>query len=257
MGLVAQERQTQIIDYLQIEKKATVAALAHLLVVSEATVRRDLSELEHSGRILKTYGGAILSDSTLFEVSYQERLSKQVAEKQRIGTFAATLVRPGNSVFLDSGTTTSRVAEHLRDQDELTVVTNSLTVAQSLGPCSGVKLYLTGGLYRPSSMDLLGPVMMQSLASFAVDIAFLSVDGFHSEHGISASDQGEAEAARAAMRIAKRVVVVADSTKGEKRAFAMISQFQGTRIDLIVTDTNLRKGAADALRRLGIRVEMV
>ncbi|MCA9449524.1 MAG: DeoR/GlpR transcriptional regulator, partial [Candidatus Omnitrophica bacterium] len=113
MGLVEQERQSLLLEYLKEAKKASVSDLSKDFNVSEATIRRDLTKLERLGFLVKTYGGAILSNSTQYEFSYNERLSRHVEEKERIGKFAATLVKPGESVFLDSGTTTLQIGRHL------------------------------------------------------------------------------------------------------------------------------------------------
>lgn len=255
MGLLAQERQGNIMEHLQAERKASVADLVGRFAVSEATVRRDLTELEKQGKVVKTYGGAILAEASQIEFSFQDRLSQRVDEKRRIGAHAAALVKSGDAVFLDSGTTTSQVAENLKDRDEITVVTNSLVIAQMLGACHGIRLYIVGGQYRPFSMDMLGPVLNETLKQFAVDIAFLSVDGFHADTGLYASDPGEAEAARAAIGISKRVVIVADSSKGGKKAFAHIGSFEG--IDRVVSDKELAHPLREALERAAVLVELV
>ncbi|MEI7633719.1 MAG: DeoR/GlpR family DNA-binding transcription regulator [bacterium] len=253
--MIAQERQSNIIEHLIVARKAPVIELVEKFKVSEATIRRDLTDLEKQGRVIKTYGGAIISETAQLEVSYKDRLSQNADQKRRIGASAAALINPGESVFLDSGTTTTQAAENLRDKENLTVVTNSLVIASMLGHCSGIRLYVPGGTYRPTSMDLLGPIMIETLRKFAVDTAILSVDGFHPDYGLSASDHREAEAAKAAMSIAKRVIIVADSTKGERRAFASIGGFE--HIGRIISDSDLRPSVCDNLRRLGVMVDLV
>ncbi len=255
MGLTDLERQGRILGFLQDNKKATVTELAERLEVSEATIRRDLGKLEKQGHILKTYGGALIVQPTQFEFSYNERLSQHVKEKKAIGACAAGLIQPGNSVLLDSGTTVLRIAEALQDSVGLTVVTTGLPVILKLASNPNIQLYAVGGLFRAKSHDFVGPTLVSNLAMYTVDIAFLSVDGFHPEAGLSASDHSTADAVRAALRIAKRSIVVADSSKGGKRAFARIAAID--EVDMIISDSKLDPSVAEAVQRAGVELMLV
>ncbi len=254
MGLIEQSRQAAILAFLKQEKKGTVAQLAQKFDASEATIRRDLTKLESQGHLVKTYGGALITTSTQFEFSYNERLSKNVKAKKRIGAYAASLVKPGDSILLDSGTTTLQIALNLKHLNDLTVVTNALPIVQELAPCPGIKVYLPGGCYRPKSQDLVGPTLVNTLSHFSVDIAFLSVDGFHTQHGLSASDTSEAEVVQSSIRIAKQSIVAADHSKAQKRAFAWICPID--QVDLLISDSELDKQVMEELIQAGIRVEL-
>ncbi len=255
MGLTDIERQGRILALLQESKKATVAELAERLEVSQATIRRDLGKLEKQGHILKTYGGALMVQPTQFEFSYNERLSQRVKEKKAIGAYAAGLIQPGDSVLLDSGTTVLRIAEALQDSVGITVVTTGLPVILKLAGNPSIQLYSVGGLFRAKSHDFVGPTLVAQMAMYTVDVAFLSVDGFHPETGLSASDHSTAEAVRAALRIAKRSIVVADSSKGGKRAFARIAALED--VDMIISDTKLDSSVAEGVRRAGVELVLV
>lgn len=254
MGFAEENRQASILTYLRQEKKASVAHLSQMFDASEATIRRDLSKLERKGHLIKTYGGALLSTSTQFEFSYNERLLKNVREKKRIGALAAQMVKPGESIFLDSGTTALQIAVNLKHHQDLTVITNAVPIVQELAASIGIRLYLLGGCFRPKSQDLIGPILIKNLANFAVDIAFLSVDGFHIDHGLSASDLSEAEVVQAALKVSKQSVVVADHSKANKRAFAWICPFED--IHLLISDSDLDRQLVDELRQRDIEVEL-
>jgi len=255
MGLADRERQLNILDLLQKRRTASVAFLARRFGVSGATIRRDLMKLQDRGHITKTYGGAIVSPSTQSEFSHNQRLTRNIREKQRIGKCAAERIQPGSSIFLDSGTTALQIAENLKERNLVTVVTNGLTIAQTLGSSEGIQLYVVGGRYRPVSCDMVGPTLIAALRRFAVDIAFISVDGFDPEYGMSAADHAEAEVARAAMGIANQKIIIADSSKGRKRAFAWICSI--SEIDGVISDTALSKQVVEELTQAGVEVELV
>ncbi|MCA9418740.1 MAG: DeoR/GlpR transcriptional regulator, partial [Candidatus Omnitrophica bacterium] len=250
-----QERQSLLLEYLKEAKKASVSDLSKDFNVSEATIRRDLTKLERLGFLVKTYGGAILSNSTQYEFSYNERLSRHVEEKERIGKFAATLVKPGESVFLDSGTTTLQIGRHLTHLSDLTIVTAGLAIVQELGSHENLKVFVLGGAYRPHSQDLVGPTLIRTLMDFSVDIAFLSVDGFDPNHGLSAADPNEAETVRAANRIASRSVVVCDSSKAGKKAFARICEID--EVDMIITDSGLSPDLKERIDKMNTTLKVI
>lgn len=255
MGLIEQERQANILAFLKKERKATVSDLADRFNASESTLRRDLSKLEKEGHLHKTYGGAILSESTQFEPTHKERLLKQVNQKKRIGSYAAQMVKPASCILLDSGTTTLQITKHLNHITDLTVITYAIPIVQELGHREGIQLYMLGGLYRPKSQDVMGPVLNSTLSNFSVDIAFLSVDGFDPQFGLSAADPNEAEALQAARKIANKTVVVADSTKGGKRAFSWICSIED--IDMIISDNALDKELVEEIEQAQVKVKLV
>jgi DeoR/GlpR family transcriptional regulator of sugar metabolism len=252
MGVADQERQAGIVEYLQEVNKASVAELAKNFTASEATIRRDLTKLERQGHIFKIYGGARISK---FELSYQERLSKHTTEKKRIGLYAANLVKPDSSILLHSGTTTQKIAENLKQHQNLTVVTSGISILQELATCENICVYLLGGHYRPQTQDLVGSILIDNLKHFAVDIAFLSVDGFDPAYGLSAIDPDQAVVIRDSIKIAKKKIVVADSSKGNRRSLAKICPIE--EVDMLISDTGLHKDVVQELKKKGVAVELV
>lgn len=255
MGLSDLKRQQAIVQTLKEKKRVAVAELAVAFEVSESSIRRDLTILEQKGLAKKIYGGAVPPAFAQHELSYQERLTRNIREKNAIATYAVGLVRAEQTLFLDSGTTAVQIAQRLPEDMGLTVVTCGLAIAEALGGHNGVSLFLLGGRYRPASRDLVGPTLVTAIKTLAVDIAFLSVDGFHPAFGLSTTDHELAEAVRAAMSIAQQKVVVSDSSKGGRRAFAKICPLDG--VDLIITDKRLSKSLYEEIRRAGTEIVLV
>lgn len=254
MGLADLERQAEILEYLRKNQKATVSELSELFNSSKSTIRRDLARLEEQYHIYKTYGGAVWTQSTQSELPHDDRLTRRLREKKRIASFAASLIEPNCSILLDSGTTVLQLVDNIRDRDNLTVVTNGLNIANKLSD-SRLNIYVLGGRLRPQSQDFYGPVLMAALPNFAVEIAFLSVDGFHPQRGLSASDHNTAEVVRGMMQVAKKRVVLADSSKGGRRAFAQICAID--EVDMIISDNGMDPKLAEELRQLGIEIHLV
>ena len=254
MGLADLERQTEILDYLRKNQKATVSELSEMFNSSKSTIRRDLANLEKQYSIHKTYGGALLTQSTKTEPTHDDRLSRHLREKKKIAGYAATLIEPNCSIMVDSGTTVLQLVDIIKDCENLTIVTNGLTIVNKLNE-SRASVYLLGGRLRAQSQDFYGPVLMASLPNFAVEIAFISVHGFHPQRGLSASDHNTAEVVRGMIQVAKKRIVLADSSKGGQRAFAHICSCN--EIDMIISDSNLDPKIADELREMGVDVRLV
>ncbi len=255
MGLSDLERQDTIAQILKERKKVTVTELAEKFGISESSVRRDLLKLERKGQAKKVYGGAIVASSTQQEFDYNERLHRNIGRKSAIASFAVSLVKPGQALLLDSGTTALQIAQRLPEGMGITVVTNGLAIAEVLSGRRGMTLFLLGGRYRPSSRDLVGPTLIAAINQFSVDIAFLSVDGFHPVHGLSTTDHELAEVVQAAMSIAEKKVVVSDSSKGGHRGFASICPIN--EVDMIISDKHLDKELCDEIIQAGTEVVLV
>lgn len=255
MGLSDIERQEAIAQILKEKKKVTVSELARRFGLSESSIRRDLTRLEQKGQAKKVYGGAILASTTQHEPNYQERLSRRLREKSAIAEYAVKMLRPEQAILLDSGTTAMQIALRLPQNMNLTVVTNGLAIFEALCKHKGLSLFMLSGRYRPSSRDLVGPMLVNAVKQFAVDIAFLSVDGFDAEYGLSTTDHEVAEVTQAAMSIATQCVVVCDSSKGGRRAFAKICPINN--VDLIISDKHLDREVCNGIRKAGVDVVLV
>lgn len=254
MGVADTVRRQGILKCINTNRRAAVRELAEQFKVSEATIRRDLLKLQQEGLLVKTYGGAVSSERAGFEFSFKEKLGRRAAEKEAIGRLAAELVDEGDTVMLDSGTTTLRLAAHLKHKKHITVVTNALCVVDELSGAPDIQLFILCGQLRRRTLDVAGPTVVSSIRGFNVDKAFLAVDGIDMGTGLTAADVFSAEVCRAMIRASRKVIVVADSSKFGRRAFAQIESI--TAVDMLVTDTGLRDEDRQRLEEMGIQVRL-
>jgi DeoR/GlpR family transcriptional regulator of sugar metabolism len=208
------------------------------------TIRRDLNALEGQAHILRTHGGAMLSEKMILEFDYRARREANAAAKHSIAMAARKLVTSGQRLILDTGTTALELATLLKDGLKLTVITPSLAVASELQHAAGVEVILLGGVIREGSPDLTGPLTEHGLNLFAADIAFQGADGIGTDGSIYNSDLRLARVDQIMRQVAGRCCVLADHTKIGVTALAR----SGTLADVDVFITS--QGApADVLRR--------
>ncbi|MBA2740087.1 MAG: DeoR/GlpR transcriptional regulator [Nocardioidaceae bacterium] len=245
--MLAQQRQTMILEVVRENGAARVADLVAQFGVSDMTIRRDLDVLARRGWLDKVHGGATmpLAGST-DEPGFAEKSLRELAEKQGIAHTAAALVRPGQAVGLSAGTTTWTLAQALLDVAGLTVVTNSPPVAEVFHTAgrSDQTVVLTGGVRTPSDA-LVGPVAVGSLASINLDTVFLGTHGMEVRSGFSAPNFLEADTNRALIRAARRLVVVADHTKWGVVGIATVAPLE--QADVLVSDPQLSREARTRL----------
>src|SRR5690349_24381003 len=181
--MLAAERRRLIAESIRSRGVVSVAATAEELGTTEITVRRDLRSMERDGLLVRTHGGAMLATTTGHEPSYSEKAQQAGAEKAAIARLALEMIRPGDSIVLGPGTTTLALARLLVHSPELTVVTNSLLVAQALMEAPRVEVILTGGTLRRSIHALVGPAAEESVRALRASKAFISGNGFTAEIG--------------------------------------------------------------------------
>ncbi len=235
--MYAPERQQSILDLTRAEGRVEVLGLAERLGVTPETVRRDLTALERRGLVRRVHGGALPVERLESEVNLHTRMSKASTEKQRIARRALEEIPTGGSVLLDSGTTTLAIAEQLPADLDLTVVTNSVTIAAVLHGHPGVRLNMLGGRVRSRTGAAVGVWLEHSLTDVCVDVAFLGTNGYAVERGMTTPDQVESAAKRAMAQAARRVVVVSDSTKA-----GQVHLHRFLRVDevaMLITDDGL------------------
>jgi DeoR/GlpR family transcriptional regulator of sugar metabolism len=251
--MLAHQRQDRILEHVRLHGGVRVSDLVDLLGVSDMTIRRDIAELAAQGLLARVHGGAsALSGRATDEPGFAAKSSLNM---NAIAAEAAALVTPGSSVAISGGTTTWAVASHLRSIPDLTVVTNSVPVADLLHNLARTDLtvILTGGVRTPSD-SLVGPVAVASLSALHVDWLFLGVHGIDPVAGLTTPNLEEAETDRALIAAARRVVVTADSSKWGVVALSSMS-----RLDAIgqwITDDGLDQAAHDLATSLGVRVTM-
>ena len=255
MTTLARQRQQEILDQIRRDGGVRVSALVDTLGVSDMTVRRDITQLADRGLVVRVHGGATLADApqSNFEPRFDTKLGEQHEEKLAIARLAAGLVRPGSSVALSGGTTTLAVAEQLREVADLTVVTNSLPVADALHEPDrrDRTVVLTGGTRTPSNA-LVGPVAVAALRDLHVGMLFLGVHGFSRRTGCTSPNMVEAATNKALIAAAGKTVVVADHTKLRLVGLSTIVPLD--EVDVLVSDSRLaqedRSALADDVGRL-------
>ena len=245
------QRRLQISELVRQHGSVQVAALADRFGVSLQTVRKDLRYLAERGVMARAYGGAI--DSSVVggippEPNYEVKRTEHLDEKRRIGVRAAALVKPGDTVVLDSGTTAIQLAEALPDI-ELTVVTNDFGVLGTLASKHNINLVMLGGELRRRNMAFYGGLTVEALEDLHVDMLFLGVDGFDLERGITTHYEPEALLNRKMVEAARVVVGITDSSKFGRVCLHRIIPV--TALDMLITDTGAPEDISEASRRLG------
>jgi DeoR family transcriptional regulator of aga operon len=253
-------RWNELLELLATAGQLQVEDAAKALGVSAATVRRDFDELAGQQMLTRIRGGAVAQGVT-YDLPLRYKSEKHPSEKQRIAAVAAGLVRPGQVAGLNGGTTTTEVARALATRPDLssgtpapavTIVTNALNIATELAVRQHIKIVATGGVARPQSYELTGPLATGVLEQVALDIAFIGVDGIDAAAGATAHHEGEASINQLMSRQSARVIIVADSSKAGRRAFARICTAR--EIDTLVTDAAIPDDEATRLKDAGIDV---
>lgn len=253
-------RWNRLLELLTDTGRVTVEEAAERLGVSQATIRRDFDQLAQQQMITRTRGGAVASGVS-YDLPLRYKTAKHSAEKHRIGAAAAALVSPGMVVGLNGGTTTTEVARALAvrpdlagntEGPQLTVVTNALNIANELLMRSRMKIVVTGGIVRPQSFELVGPLGGGILPEVTLDMALLGADALDPVLGAAAHNEGEAAMNALMVSRARRVVLIADSSKLGGHAFARICPIE--RIETLVTDSGAAAQLVAAFESAGVRV---
>jgi len=246
------DRQQIILELLGVQGTVTVNELVERFNVSEMTIRRDLFQLERKRLLRRVRGGAVSDRGRAYEPPYLSRSDVCRAEKERIGKAAASLVRNGDSLTLDVGTTTLEVARALLDKQDLTVITPSFRIASLLADAPGMRIILTGGILRPGELSMVGHLAERVFADFYVDKLFLGAGGVDFQAGLTEFNLEDALVKQAMLKSAKEVILVADSSKFGKLAFAAVAPLR--LVNRLVTDTGLDRESVSRLEEMGIEV---
>ncbi len=250
--MYAPERQQRIMDEARRAGRVEVGVLAELLGVAAETVRRDLTALERRGTLRRVHGGAIPVERLELEPTLATRTTRLTSQKRAIAARALQELPREGTVLLDSGSTTQAIAELLPPDVDLTVVTNSFTIATVLVDRPGIRLYLVGGRVRGRTGAAVGDWATSALAGVFVDVAFIGTNGLSLERGLTTPDQAEAMVKHAMVASARRPIVVTDSTKV---GAAHLHRFAGLDdVDLVITDTGLDDETAHEIEQAGPEV---
>jgi DeoR family transcriptional regulator, aga operon transcriptional repressor len=242
------------LDLVDQNGQVTVGDLVKRFSISAVTVRSDLDALADIGALVRSHGGAVRRLDATQDYPLRTKETLHHAEKVRIGEAAAKLVHPGETIILDSGTTTAEIARHLKKLklQSVTVITNALNIAIELMNCPGVSLIMIGGLMRPVSSSFVGPQAEAMMNEFHADRLFLAVDGFDLENGPSTPDVLEAQLNNVMIHSAREVNVVADFSKLGRRSVSRLGPFN--RIRRLITDKRATSEFTNGLRKKGIEV---
>lgn len=256
-------RLNALLDVMATTGHVDVEVLAKKFEVSPSTVRRDLNHLHEQQLVTRTRGGAVAT-TVNYDLPIRYRRAGRASEKTRIGQAAAALVTAGDIVGINGGTTATEAARALaerqfppsaKDSGRITIVTNAINIAGELTVRRHVKLVMTGGVARLQSFELTGPLAYDTLAQIDLDYAVLGVDAFDAELGAKALNEDEARINQLMARQARKVVVVADSSKLAARAFARICPLSA--VDCLITDSDAPPGTVETIRRAGVEVLVV
>ncbi len=235
-GLFVEERKMKILEYIEEHRKATVVELCQQFKVSSATIRNDLRDLETTGLLIRTHGGAMVRTKTGLEPDMSLRKVQNLDEKKKIAEAALRLIEDGDTIILDTGTTTYELARLLGEKHNLTVVTNDLPIALLLEEFESIRIVLVGGIMRKKFHCTVAPSVSgkDALTGLTVDKAFMAANGFSVEKGASTPDLNHAETKKMMISIAARVILLIDSSKMGRNSFAIFAPLD--RLDALVTD---------------------
>jgi DeoR/GlpR family transcriptional regulator of sugar metabolism len=254
------KRRSLIQDLLSSETMMEVRALAEALGVSEASIRRDLAFLEKQGLLQRVRGGAVLALEAEGGRPFAMKVKLHAEEKRRIGQKVAEMIRPGEYVVLDSGSTVVEVARYLqadprKGEGKITVITGSLPVIQLLAHRPDVEVVIIGGLFYPQYETVVGPQATAFLQDLNADKFIMATDGITFERGYTTNHPLEAELMRAMDRISSETIVVADSSKVGRSGFVSVLPVDG--VDALVTDSGVPADFVREMEELGVRVTVV
>jgi DeoR family transcriptional regulator, aga operon transcriptional repressor len=254
-GMLNEERRRLIVEMLHREGRVLVRQLARHFHTSQITIRKDLEFLDTQGVIQRTHGGALpVQSGALLDPTLREKENLHREEKLRIAQAAAEMVEAGQSVLLDSGTTTTAIARALKDIKKLVVITNAINIAAELAG-TDIDVIVTGGMLRKNSFSLVGPVAEQAVRQISADILFLGVDGFDTKLGLFTPNVFEAQVNRVMVQVSRKTVAVCDSSKFGRRSLCNIMPLTG--VDTVITGKNIGKQDLQALREAGIKTTLV
>ncbi|MGH8253539.1 MAG: transcriptional repressor AgaR [Steroidobacteraceae bacterium] len=247
-------RRERIVALLREHNSVQIPALADMFRVSTQTLRKDLNFLDAKGVCTRSPGGALLRLGALspIEEAVDVKRRRFADEKVRIGRAAAALIGTGESVLLDSGTTTLQIARHLNSADSLVVVTNDVGIMNELAARESVQLVFLGGTLRRKNLSFYGTQTERALEGLHVDKLFLAADGFHTDKGITTHFEPEALLNRLMCRAASEIILVADSSKFGRICLHKILEPKG--LSRVITDDGIAAETRDELARIGVEV---
>lgn len=256
--LFPQERQQRILAFLQERGRVSVSELSQAFNISPVTIRADLEQLSEQGLLTRTHGGAIAtrdSSGKDLELSFDIRRRMQVTEKERIGAAAAALVNDGEAILLDASTTSLAVARQLKSRRDLTIITNSIAVANELMDADSLSVLIPGGFLRRDTASLVGMERLEFLSDYNIQKGFFGAKGLALEKGLTDVNQLEVEAKREFIRLTHQVIAVVDGSKWGQVSFVSFAALD--QLHTVISDPSAPPEMVAALRDRGIQVIIV
>lgn len=253
-NMFAEERKELIVETVNKNVKSTVAQLCERFSVSPATIRNDLRELELAGRLKRTHGGAISNRRVTFEPDSYQKEIECIEQKRAIAGIAAVYVQEGDTIAIDTGTTTFELAKLLVDIEDLTVVTNDLQIAAYLERNAKANIIMAGGAVRRNFHCTAGQKALDTIGDLNVDKAFIGANGVSLTRGISTPNIDTANVKTALTQIADQVILLSDSTKFGKNSFVKFADMD--QIDILITDNGADEEILQEVRQMGIITEI-
>jgi DeoR/GlpR family transcriptional regulator of sugar metabolism len=248
------ERRSKLLSLLDEKKSISVQETAVLFNVTEETIRRDLKILENQELLIRTHGGAILSDDIKVETPLEIREGINIIGKNAIGRQAAGLVNDGDTILLDASTSSLYVAKYIKDKHGLTVITNAERIIIELADCDDITLISTGGIIRKRSLSCIGRAAENAISSYHADKLFFSCKGFSPRKGLTDSNEQESNIRKMMITCSEKVIFLCDHTKFEKLGYVTTAQLQD--IDYMITDIALPLEWQTEIETHGIKLEI-
>ncbi len=249
--LYPEVRRQEVFKLVNQDGQVTVLELSRRFSVSEVTIRNDLQNLAEQGLIIRTHGGAI-SAGWGAELSLKIRRQQMANEKDRIGIKAAGLIADGEAVFLDTSSTALAIVPHLKSRRDLTIITNSIAVAQAAGEWAGINVVMTGGTYKRDTVSLVGSEGLDMLRNFNIQKGFFGAHGLNDPEGLTDVSSAEADVKRTLVGMCREVIAILDATKWGRVGLASFARLED--IQIIVTDQKPAGALADKLDALNIQI---
>jgi len=252
--LFLEERRQEILRRVEEAGRVSVGELSQQLGVSEVTIRADLQALAEQNFIIRTHGGAIPAN-TMNELALTLRRQRQVQEKSRIGQAGAALVHDGDAIFLDSSSTALAIVQHLKQHRHLTIITNSLVIAQEMQDTPGVRVVMSGGVLQRETASLVGLDGLEMLRKFNIQKGFFGAHGLNLPEGLTDVSADEAEVKRALVEICRQTIAILDATKWGRVGLASFAR--PDQLDTVITNADAPAELVEAVRVVGIEVMVV
>ena len=245
------ERRRIILDQLQQNKQVNVSQLNEQFGVSEVTLRKDLRYLENKNLLIRSRGGAMLPVKVGEDLSVKKRMVLNLVQKKSIAAAARSLIKEGDTIILDSGTTLMQLASHLEKIKKLTIISNALDIVHKLSEYNNLKIIVPGGIFRKNSFSLVGVTAIDNFQMYRADKYFVSADGISAD-GIFTSNLEEGQIAKLIMSHAKENIVLVDSSKFNREGIINFAPL--SKIHTLVTDKNIPQNYLNHLTEIGIKV---